>query len=63
MTPPITGRKYWNYVKTNDVRLLIPNCPKEHLNTMKALFDNGVTVWHLENGEMFSNVDYDNVEV
>lgn len=63
MTPPITGRKYWNYVKTQDVRLTIPNCPKEHLNIMKSIFNNGVTVWHLENAEMFTKLDFDNVEV
>ena len=63
MTPPITGRKYWNYVKTQDVRLTIPNCPKEHLNIMKSIFNNGVTVWHLENTEMFTKLDFDNVEV
>ena len=63
MTAPINSRKYWNYVKTQDVRMNIPNCPKEHLNTMKAIFDNGVTVWHLENGEMFDNLSNDNVEI
>lgn len=63
MTPPITGRKYWNYVKTQDVRMRIPNCPKEHLSIMKNIFDNGVTVWHLENAEMYTKIDYDNVEV
>ena len=63
MTPPINNRKYWNYVKTQDIRMKIPNCPKEHLNIMKSIFDNGVTVWHLENGEMFDNLSNDNVEI
>lgn len=63
MVPLITGRKYWNYVKTQEVRLKINQCPKEHLNRMKAIFDSGVTVWHLNNGEMYENVNKDNVEV
>ena len=63
MTPPITGRKYWNYLKTSDCHLKVPNCPKEHLQQLKQIFDNGVTVWHLEEAEMFAKLDYDNVEI
>lgn len=62
-TPMITGRKYWNYVETQDVRLKVPNCPKEHLQQLKDIFNQGVTVWHVENGEMFTTWWKDNVEI
>ena len=39
MPPSISNRKYWNYVKTSDVHLKVNNCPKEHLQTLKAIFD------------------------
>ena len=52
-----------NYLKTQDVRLKVPNAPKSHLNQLKTIFDNGVTVWHVENGNMFENTEKDNVEV
>ena len=63
MTPSISNRKYWNYVKTSDVHLKVNHCPKEHLQTLKAIFDNGVTVWNMANGNMFENLNKDNVEV
>ena len=63
MVPSISDRKYWNYVKTTDVRLKVNNCPKQHLQTLKAMFDNGVTVWNMANGEMFEHLEMDNVEI
>lgn len=63
MTPSISNRKYWNYVKTSDVHLKVNNCPKEHLQTLKAIFDNGVTVWNMANGNLFENLNKDNVEI
>ena len=63
MSPTFTGRKYWNYLKTQDVRLKVANCPKSHLNQLKDIFNQGVTVWHVENGNMFENTEKDNVEL
>lgn len=63
MTPSISNRKYWNYVKTSDVHLKVDKCPKEHLQALKAIFDNGVTVWNMANGNIFENINKDNVEV
>lgn len=63
MQPTFKGRKYWNYLQTSDCHLKVANCPKEHLQQLKAIFDNGVTVWHKANGEMFENMDKDNVEI
>ena len=63
MKPTFRGRKYWNYLQTKDCHLTVPNCPKEHLQTLKQIFDNGVTAHHWSAGEMFANYDKDNVEV
>ena len=63
MTPSISNRKYWNYVKTSDVHLKVNHCPKEHLQTLKAIFDNGVTVWNMANGNLYENLNKDNVEI
>ena len=63
MTPNISNRKYWNYIKTADVHLKVDRCPKEHLQTLKAIFDNGATVWNMANGNMFEHLDKDNVEI
>ena len=44
-TPNITGRSNWNYVK-----MINPNIeafiPQEDLEEIKALFTNGITLWH-----------------
>ena len=63
MTPPITGRKYWNYVRTSDVNIKCNGCPKEHLAILKMIFNNGVTVHHVERAEMHSVYNKDNVEI
>lgn len=44
-TPNITGRTYWNYVKTIGCELG-GNIPQEHMNILKGMFDKGVTLWH-----------------
>ena len=63
MTPNISNRKYWNYIKTADVHLKVDRCPKEHLQILKAIFDNGATVWNMANGNMYENLNKDNVEI
>ena len=63
MQPSFKGRKYWNYLQTQDCHLKVNNCPKEHLQQLKQIFDNGVTVWHKANGDMFENTEKDNTEI
>lgn len=43
--PNITGRQNWNYVKTIGANI-IGNIPQEDLQTIKNMFDSGVTFWH-----------------
>ena len=63
MQPSYKNRRYWNYLQTQDCHLKVPNCPKEHLQELKQIFDNGVTVWHYEQTYMYEYTEWDNVEV
>ena len=43
--PNLNNRPNWNYVKTIGANLL-GNIPQEDLQTLKNMFDSGVTLWH-----------------
>lgn len=43
--PNLNNRPNWNYVKTIGVNI-IGNIPQIDLQTIKNIFDNGVTLWH-----------------
>lgn len=44
-TPNITGRRYYNYVKTVDCNF-DGDIPQTDLQIIKTMFNNGVTLWH-----------------
>lgn len=44
-TPNLTGRTNWNYVKTIGANIQ-GDIPEDHLNEIKTLFNNGITLWH-----------------
>ena len=43
--PHITGRRNWNYVKTIGANIQ-GDIPEDDMNEIKAMFNNGVTLWH-----------------
>ena len=43
--PNLTGRRNWNYVKTQAAAIL-GSIPQDDLQEIKQMFDNGVTLWH-----------------
>ena len=43
--PNVTGRENWNYVQTHACAIL-GDVPQEDLQTIKDMFDSGVTFWH-----------------
>lgn len=43
--PNTNNRPNWNYVKTEGANI-IGNFPQEDLQTLKSIFDSGVTLWH-----------------
>ena len=44
-TPNLNTRSNWNYVKTIGANIE-GDIPEEYLNKLKAIFNNGVTLWH-----------------
>ena len=44
-TPNITGRRNWNYIKSVDINIEA-YIPQEDLQSIKDMFNNGVTLWH-----------------
>lgn len=44
--PNITGRPYWNYVKTQGIVLDIANAPQPYIKTVIDAFNRGITFWH-----------------
>lgn len=46
--PNITGRTNWNYVKTIDCNIE-GDIPQQHLQLLRQMFNNGVTLWHNAN--------------
>lgn len=44
-TPNITGRRNWNYIKSIDINIEA-YIPQEDLQSIKDMFNNGVTLWH-----------------
>ena len=46
--PNTKSRKHYNYIKTVDANI-VGNIPSNDLNTIKGIFDKGVTIWHTEN--------------
>ena len=43
--PNITGRRYWNYVKTIGANIE-GNIPQADMDEIKEMFDRGITIWH-----------------
>lgn len=58
--PNINNRPYWNYVKTLGINL-IGTIPQEDLETIKNIFNNGVTLWH--NTSYFLDYKKNNKEI
>lgn len=46
--PNITGRPNWNFVKTIDCNIT-GDFPQQDIQTLKNMFNNGVTFWHNSN--------------
>lgn len=43
--PNRTGRRSWNYVKTQGIQI-IGNMPADDLARLQAIYDSGITFWH-----------------
>jgi hypothetical protein len=55
--PNITGRPFWNYVKTIDINIT-GDIPTKDMEELKSIFNNGVTLWH--SGDNVGNYSLNN---
>ena len=64
LTPNIRNRYYYNYIKTVGANLKSNQIPRNHFEQLKAIFDNGVTIWHIDReGVTVGDISRDNYEV
>ena len=64
LTPNIRNRYYYNYIKTVGCNLKSSQIPRSHFEQLKSIFDNGVTIWHIDRkGVEVGNISKDNYEV
>lgn len=60
----INTRYYYNYIKTVGANIMGSDVPKSHLDEFKEIFNNGVTIWHFSNADVYvSDYSKDNYEV
>lgn len=58
------NRYYFNYIKTGEANVIGQGIPKAHLEELKSLFNNGLTVWHVDRaGVTVGDYSKDNREV
>lgn len=44
--PNLKSRENWNFIKTIGINIETKIIPEEHLNILKEIYNNGVTLWH-----------------
>lgn len=64
----LRSRRDYNYIKTVGANIVSRvggrRIPKDHLRKLSEIFDNGVTIWHIDrNGGLFQNYTFDNTEM
>ena len=58
----VNSRKYFNFIKTNICNIVGQNVPHEYLEEIKAIFDRGVTIWHVDNGADVGNYSVQQIQ-
>lgn len=60
----INSRHFYNYIKTIGCNLSSNAISNEDIESFKSIFDNGVTIWHMDNTNVVpGSYEYDNYEV
>lgn len=59
MVPNLNSRHYYNFIRTVNCSLKGEGIPKDHLNKLKAIYNNGTTIWHVDRGDIVIG-DYQN---
>lgn len=65
MKPNLRSRYFYNFVKTAGANLKASGIPREHLNVIKNIFDNGTTIIHADRKgvDMGTLYEMDNYEI
>lgn len=65
MQPNLRDRHFYNYIKTVGANVeSTENVPLDYVNVIQSIFDNGVTIWHVDrNGVIVNDYTLDNFEV
>lgn len=68
MSVNLRSRRDYNYIQTMGANITSKpsrrRIPKDHLRKLTEIFDNGITIWHIDrNKGLFQNYTYDNKEV
>lgn len=58
----MTSRKYWNYIETQNMEVN-GMAPVPLMDELEAVFDKGVTLWHVTNGVEVGDYSKENSEV
>jgi hypothetical protein len=61
-TPNVRTRYYYNYIRTRGANIT-GNIENAHMEKLKSIFNNGVTIWHYRSGVVPLSYQYDNVEM
>ena len=48
MKPNTRNRYYYNYIKSLGMNIWGQGIPKEHIQKLQQIYDNGVTIWHVD---------------
>ena len=63
MIPGLRNRYYYNYVKTIGANVTSNTMPRNYLEELKSIYDNGVTIWHVgRDGVIVGDYSKDNYE-
>lgn len=58
-SPNLRTRPFWNYIKTRDCHISGP-LVSEWMKDIESLFNNGVTLWHVDAGAVMGDYSMDN---
>lgn len=58
------NRYYFNYIKTSSINIRGQGIPKADLEELKAIYNNGITIWHIDRANVnVGDYSFDNYEV
>ena len=59
----LRSRNSWNFIKMTTCNIQSSSVPREHLEEIKAIYEKGCTMWHVDRGVQVKNYSQNNSEV